>query len=117
MPCRNLQGVVINVPFKSQSIISKPKELYKGKVFKKKLNVSHGKVPAFFLKLLVCLKKKERFWSSLKVQGKGEAKKGNLTSTVLLVTQNQDSMLKRLGREFCRNYLPVSSLKRKPPNF
>lgn len=88
MPCRNLERAVINVPFKSQSIISKLKELYKGKVFKKKLNVSHGKVLVFFLKLLVYIKKEERFWTSLKVQDKGEAKKGNLTGTVLLVTQN-----------------------------
>lgn len=59
MPCRNLEGVVINVPFKSQSIISKPKELYKGKVFKKKTECFSWKSACIFPEI-ISVPKEER---------------------------------------------------------
>lgn len=52
-------------------------------------------MPCTFLEISIP-KKEGRFWSSLEMQAKGEAEEKNLTGTVLVSTQNQDYILKRL---------------------
>lgn len=48
MFCRNLEREVINLPSKSQTIISKHKRLYKGRVpIQERRNDSQEKLPVF----------------------------------------------------------------------